>query len=244
MGSGPGPDGGEWPERLPVHIAIIMDGNGRWASKNRRPRHEGHRKGIVSARETIETCGNLGIRYLTLFAFSSENWRRPSGEIDMLIELFVESLREFGDDLRRNKVRARFLGELGVFPERLQEAMRSTEEATAANRELNLGIAVNYGGRWDIVNAMRRLAESGADLSEVGPERLSTRLSTAYAPDPDLLIRTGGEVRISNFMLWQLAYTELYFCETLWPDFSRDELRASLWAFAGRDRRFGTVGDA
>lgn len=244
MGSAPEAGGGEWPERLPAHIAIIMDGNGRWASQNRKPRHEGHRKGISAAREVIETCGNLGVRYLTLFAFSSENWRRPSKEIDLLLELFVESLREFSEDLRANKVRARFLGELGVFPRRLREAMSATEEMTAGNREMTLGIAVNYGGRWDVVNAVRQLAASGADLSGLGPERLSARLSTAYAPDPDLLIRTGGEQRISNFMLWQLAYTELYFSETLWPDFSRDELRESLWSFARRERRFGMVEDA
>lgn len=229
-------------EALPRHVAIIMDGNGRWARQQRRPRHEGHRKGIEAAKAVIESCREIGVPYLSLFAFSSENWRRPSSEISMLIDLFAETLDLFAKDFERGDVCVRFLGEVDAFPARLREAMDRVRRQTADNKGLNLGIAVNYGGRWDVVNAIRSLARAGADLGDVGVERLSTHMSTAYAPDPDLLIRTGGEQRISNFMLWQLAYTELYFCDTLWPDFSRIELDKSFAEFAARERRFGAVG--
>ena len=229
---------------LPIHVAIIMDGNGRWARQKRKPRPEGHRKGIEAARMVIEECRDRGIRYLTLFAFSSENWRRPSNEISMLIDLFAETLSRFGEDFQKHDVRVRFLGELGVFPKRLQKAMFEVQESTEKNRSLSLGIAVNYGGRWDVVNAVRSLAAEGADLTGISPERLSARLSTAYAPDPDLLIRTGGDLRISNFMLWQFAYTELYFTPTFWPDFAAPDLEKAFREFAARERRFGAVLDA
>ncbi len=228
---------------LPSHIAVIMDGNGRWAQKHRKPRHEGHKKGIEAARRIIEDCGNKGIRYLTLFAFSSENWRRPPAEINMLMTLFAETMDGFSKELQKNHVRIRFLGDLGVFPEKLRKTMAETESLTSGNRHLNLGIAVNYGGRWDIANAVRSLAVEGVDLTEVSSERLAARMSTSYAPDPDLLIRTGGEVRVSNFLLWQLAYTELYFSETLWPEFTSEELDQALGEYASRERRFGSVAD-
>lgn len=229
--------------KLPVHIAIIMDGNGRWARRRHLPRGAGHKAGLTSARKIIERCGELGVKALTLFAFSSENWQRPTSEVGGLMELFTNALRNEVEQLHKNQVRVRFIGELNGFSQSLQAAMGRVHELTQDNAGMRLNIAVGYGGRWDIVQAARFLAaeavageRSGGDISEAD---FSSRLALADCPDPDLFIRTGGEQRISNFLLWNLAYTELYFSEMLWPDFDPKALDAALLWFAGRERRFG-----
>lgn len=229
-------------EALPKHVAVVMDGNGRWAQRRRRPRTSGHQAGVRSARRIVEACGRRGVTALTLFAFSSENWRRPRGEVQRLMELFAGALQREAASLRDNNVRLRFIGDLSRFSGDLRGGMERAERLTAGNDGLMLNIAVNYGGRWDIVEAARRAIDSGlpaADLDEAAFGRL---LSLADLPEPDLFIRTGGERRISNFLLWQLAYTELYFTDVLWPDFDEAELDAALADYAGRQRRFGRTG--
>jgi undecaprenyl diphosphate synthase len=229
--------------RLPVHIAIIMDGNGRWAKRRHLPRGAGHKAGLTAARRTIERCGELGIRALTLFAFSSENWRRPDTEVGGLMELFMNALQTEVDKLHRNQVAVRFIGDLSVFSPALRDAMLNTHQLTGANTGMRLNIAVSYGGRWDIAQATRSLAEEVAEgkreASEIDERILGSALALGDCPDPDLFIRTGGEHRISNFLLWNLAYTELYFTEMLWPDFDSQALDSALEWFAGRERRFG-----
>jgi undecaprenyl diphosphate synthase len=234
----------------PSHIAIIMDGNGRWAESRGLPRHAGHKAGVEPVRMTVRACRELGIGALTLFAFSSENWRRPTGEISRLMDLFMDAMQNELPELHDNGVRLRFIGQRETLSVRLQARMAETEAHTAANTGLNLIVAVGYGGRWDIVQAARALArrcQSGAmnaaEIDEAALQgELSLRFLPAPLPDPDLFIRTGGERRISNFLLWQLAYTELYFCDTLWPDFDRAGFDAALDFFAGRQRRFGMTG--
>lgn len=233
--------------RLPRHVAIVMDGNGRWAKYHGLPRHAGHRAGIKAVRATVEACAREGIDYLTLFAFSSENWRRPQQEVGMLMQLFLTSLRTEVKRLHRNNIRLRLIGDHAAFGRRLQERIVEAETLTAGNTGLNLIIAANYGGRWDINQAARRLAryvernELGVD--EITPERFERELSLAGVPDPDLFIRTGGEQRISNFLLWQMAYTELYFTDVLWPEFDHKAFKAALTDFARRQRRFGQTGE-
>ncbi|HHC71885.1 MAG TPA: isoprenyl transferase [Thiotrichales bacterium] len=233
--------------QLPRHVAIIMDGNGRWAQRRRLPRTAGHKAGVNATREVVEACGRLGIEALTLFAFSSENWRRPREEVGMLMELFVSTLRGEVKRLDANRVRLRFIGERGAFSARLRRQIEEAEAITADNEGLRLNIAANYGGRWDIANAARRIAERVAAgemiPEEVEPERFAAFLCLADLPEPDLFIRTGGEQRISNFLLWQLAYTELWFTEVLWPDFGSAQLEEALEAFATRQRRFGLTGE-
>ncbi len=233
--------------QLPRHVAIIMDGNGRWAQRRRLPRTAGHKAGVNATREVVEACGRLGIEALTLFAFSSENWRRPREEVGMLMELFVSTLRGEVKRLDANRVRLRFIGERGAFSARLRRQIEEAEAITADNEGLRLNIAANYGGRWDIANAARRIAERVAagemTPEEVEPERFAAFLCLADLPEPDLFIRTGGEQRISNFLLWQLAYTELWFTEVLWPDFGSAQLEEALEAFATRQRRFGLTGE-
>jgi undecaprenyl diphosphate synthase len=228
---------------LPVHISIIMDGNGRWAKRRHLPRGAGHKAGLTAARRTIEHCGELGIKALTLFAFSSENWQRPDTEVGGLMELFMNALQNEVDKLHSNQVRVRFIGDLTVFSPTLRDAMQRTHALTAGNAGMTLNIAVSYGGRWDIVQATRGLAEEvakGARRSEeIDEQALGAALMLRDCPDPDLFIRTGGEQRISNFLLWNLAYTELYFSDVLWPDFDAKALDAALDWFAGRERRFG-----
>lgn len=230
-------------ERMPRHIAIIMDGNGRWAQKRFLPRTAGHVSGVSAVRRTVEYCVSRNIPALTLFAFSSENWRRPPQEVSVLMGLFLSTLEKETEKLHQNNVRLRVIGERNAFSQELQERIAAAETITAANSRLDLVIAANYGGRWDITQAARRLAEqvqSGELASdEITEERLQRLLSLADLPEPDLFIRTGGEQRISNFLLWQLAYTELYFTETLWPDFDNNELDRALNDYAGRQRRFG-----
>jgi len=224
-------------------VAVIMDGNGRWAKRRAMPRQAGHRAGVRAARQVVEACGRRGIRMLTLFAFSSENWHRPRREVGALMKLFVEALDRELDELHANGVRIRFIGDRDALAPELRARMRAGEERTANNQGLTLVIAVGYGGRWDLARAARSLARDAAggnlDPSTIDEQAVAERLSTAGLPDPDLLIRTGGNQRISNFLLWQLAYSECYFTDRLWPDFGEDDLEAALAQFAGTERRFG-----
>ena len=229
--------------RLPRHVAIIMDGNGRWARQRNKPRHAGHRAGVETVRSTIEVCVEEGIEALTLFAFSSENWRRPRSEVDLLMELFMVALSREVRKLESNNIRLRVVGDVGAFPERLRKQIARAERRTAGNDGLLLQIAANYGGRWDITQAARKLALEVAG-GRLSPEQIDERRfaeATAFSGvvDPDLFIRTGGEQRLSNFLLWQCAYTELYFTEVLWPDFDKEAFRLALADYARRERRFG-----
>ncbi len=232
-------------EKIPYHVAIIMDGNGRWAQARGKPRHAGHRAGVESVRRVIEACGNRGVRVLSLFAFSSENWRRPETEVKMLMELFFTALNREVRRLVKGNVRLRIIGDIAAFSDKLQNLIRESERATAANDGLLLQVFANYGGRWDITQAARGLAaqvQAGMlDPDQIDEERVAGALSFAGVADPDLLIRTAGEQRISNFMLWQCAYTELYFTEVLWPDFDEGALDEALADYARRQRRFGRV---
>ncbi len=229
----------------PRHVAIIMDGNGRWAQRRHQPRSFGHRAGAKAGRAVVEAAYRHGVQHLTLFAFSSENWDRPMEEVGTLMQLFLRALQEEVGELDKNQVRVRFVGERTRFGDSLQEAMRAAEARTQGNRRLMLNIAVGDGGRWDIAQAARRLAEQavrGQLASEqVNPERLAAELSLADTQDPDLLIRTGGERRVSNFLIWQMAYTELYFTDTLWPDFGEADFAAALAWYGQRERRYGKV---
>jgi undecaprenyl diphosphate synthase len=225
---------------VPRHVAIIMDGNGRWAKKRFLPRFSGHAKGVEMVRETVRSCLEQGVEYLTLFAFSSENWRRPQEEVSLLMQLFVKALEQEVDKLDRNAVRLRVIGDLSRFEGRLQELIRSAEARTAGNSRLHLTIAANYGGRWDIMQAVNAMLLAQPDKrAGWGEADLEPFLSMSFAPEPDLFIRTGGEERISNFLLWQLAYTELYFTGTLWPEFDRAEFDLAINSYQQRERRFG-----
>ncbi len=232
----------DW-ERLPRHIAVIMDGNGRWAQKRHLPRVAGHRAGTQSARTTIETCARLKVEALTLYAFSVENWRRPKAEIEFLMQLLREYLRKEMPLIQRNNIRMRFLGRPDELPDGVRKDTREATEATAGNTGMVLSIALNYGGRAEIVDAMNAiLAErNGHGGAAVTEEQLSRHLYTANLPDPDLLIRTSGEMRVSNFLLWQIAYAEIFVTETLWPDFNRARLLEALLDFQGRERRYGGI---
>jgi len=227
----------------PQHVAIIMDGNGRWARSRGLPRPAGHRASVKVVRRVVEDCARLKVRYLTLFAFSSENWRRPADEVGMLMNLFLDSLEREVADLHRNQVRVSFIGDRGLLGAELTRRMHAAERLTEANSGLRLIVAMAYGGRWDVTQACRSLAAdvaAGAVTADGIDEALfAGRLALAGVPDPDLLIRTGGERRISNFLLWNLAYTELYFCDELWPEFSPAHLNAAFEFFAQRERRFG-----
>ena len=228
---------------VPRHLAIIMDGNGRWATERFLPRTAGHARGLQAVRRVVEICGRRGVRYLTLFAFSSENWRRPAEEVTLLMRLFVQTLEKEVDKLNEQGVRLRVVGDISGFEPRLQGLIRAAEERTAHNDTLHLTIAANYGGRWDILQAMRRMLldrpQLAADPQAIDEAQLSSYLSMAFAPEPDLFIRTGGEQRISNFLIWQLAYTELFFTERYWPDFSARDIDAAFEWYRTRERRFG-----
>ena len=229
---------------MPRHVAVIMDGNGRWAKKRFLPRVAGHVKGVELVREMVRSCLERGIRYLTLFAFSSENWRRPADEVSLLMELFVKALQQEVDKLDRNGVRLRVIGDLQRFDPKLQQLIRGAEEKTAHNDRLDLTIAANYGGRWDIMQAVNRMLAAQPDKLAAWEEGdLEPYLSMQFAPEPDLFIRTGGEERISNFLLWQLAYTELYFTPTLWPDFDAAEFDKAIASYQQRERRFGRTSE-
>lgn len=224
---------------VPSHVAIIMDGNGRWATSRYLPRVAGHAKGVEAVRSVVKACIARGVSYLTLFAFSSENWRRPPDEVSVLMKLFSTALdREVGK-MHGNDIRVKVVGDLSRFDARLQQQIREAEEKTAGNARLTLTICANYGGRWDLLQAMNRLLAERPGLSEYTESDLAPYLAMAYAPEPDLFIRTGGEQRISNFLLWQLAYTELYFTDTFWPDFGADALDEAIASYQKRERRFG-----
>ncbi len=231
----------------PRHIAIIMDGNGRWARGRGMPRPLGHREGVKAVRRVVEACRKHEIEALTLFAFSSENWRRPPTEVSLLMDLFISTLQKEVDSLHANGVCVSFIGDRTPFSKKLRKLMENTEQLTRDNPGLQLAIAVNYGGRWDIAQAARQIAarvQAGElALDAIDADLLGRQLSLAALPEPDLFIRTGGEQRISNFLLWQLAYTELYFTDTLWPDFDENSLLDALASFARRQRRFGQTGD-
>jgi undecaprenyl diphosphate synthase len=224
---------------IPRHVAIIMDGNGRWASKRMMPRVAGHSEGLGAVRKIVEECS--GVEYLTIFAFSSENWRRPPEEVGFLMKLFLKSLKGEIARLAENDICLRIIGDLSRFDSAIQDMVQFSEEKTAGCKKLTLTVAANYGGRWDILQAMRRCLEVNPNLKpeQVTEELLQPHLSMAYAPEPDLFIRTGGEQRVSNFLLWQLAYTELYFTDILWPAFDELELRKAFDWFSQRERRFG-----
>jgi len=232
---------------LPRHIAIIMDGNGRWARQKGLPRIAGHRKGVDIVREIVAVCGEKGIPYLTLFAFSSENWRRPKKEVQLLLELFVTALEKEIKKLHKNNVRFQAIGDICAFNKKITNIISEAEVLTKNNTGLMLTIAFNYGGRWDIAQATaevaRRVKDGEIDCESITEDTLLPYLSLAGSPDPDLFIRSGGEKRISNFLLWQLAYSELYFTDTLWPDFDRQVFDESLISYASRQRRFGFTGD-
>lgn len=229
---------------VPNHIAIIMDGNGRWARKRFLPRVAGHKRGVDTVRDMVKACVKLNIKYLTLFAFSSENWRRPAEEVSFLMGLFIEALKYEVAKLHDNNVRLMLIGDRSQFSQELVEKITESEKLTANNTGLVLTIAANYGGRWDILQSINQMVAMNPNHAEAySEEDLSEFLSMAYAPEPDLFIRTGGEVRVSNFLLWQLAYTELYFTDTLWPDFDEVALKQAIVAFQHRERRFGRTSE-
>ena len=231
----------------PRHIAIIMDGNGRWATRRLLPRTMGHSKGVQTVREVARACARNGVEYLTLFAFSSENWRRPADEVSLLMSLFVKALEREISTLDKQGVRLRVVGDLAPFEPRLRQLIEQAEQRTAHNTRLHLTIAANYGGRWDILQAMQRMLAADPSLAgqpaAITESALNANLSMAWAPEPDLFIRTGGEQRISNFLIWQLAYTELYFTDRFWPDFDEKELLEAIAWYAGRERRFGRTSE-
>jgi undecaprenyl diphosphate synthase len=227
---------------VPQHVAIIMDGNGRWAKRQHLPRIAGHRRGVEAVRATVRACAERGIRFLTLFAFSSENWRRPAEEVALLMQLFQMALTNEVEKLHKNGVRLRVVGDTRRFDANIRRAIEHGERLTAGNNALTLTIAANYGGRWDILQALNRFVKAHPD-APVDERALAPYLAMNYAPEPDLFIRTGGEQRISNFLLWQLAYTELYFTDTLWPDFDRAALDLAIASYQSRERRFGRTSE-
>lgn len=229
---------------VPRHIAIIMDGNGRWAKQRFMPRVMGHQRGVESLREVVKACRELGVEYLTVFAFSSENWRRPADEVTFLMSLFVKALEREARRLQRENVRLRIIGDRSRFDDKLRQCMLDAEQLTAANTGLTFTVAANYGGRWDVMHAVQSMLRHHPELASTFTEEdLQPYLSMSDAPEPDLFIRTGGEQRISNFMLWQLAYTELYFTDTLWPAFNRAELEKAITSYQKRERRFGRTSE-
>jgi len=236
----------EIPETRPIprHIAIIMDGNGRWAQQRFLPRIGGHKRGVEAVRAVVRACGERGVEYLTLFAFSSENWRRPPDEVSFLMRLFMMALEQEVGKLHENGIRFRVIGDLSRFEPKLVSLIREAEGLTRDNDGLTLTVAANYGGRWDILQAANRMLKDRPELaSGFGENDLAPYLALSYAPEPDLFIRTGGEQRISNFVLWQLAYTELYFTDTLWPDFDATALEHAIVSYQQRERRFGRTSE-
>jgi len=232
---------------LPRHVAVVMDGNGRWANKRHLPRAAGHKAGVSSTREIVENCAKKGVEVLTIFAFSSENWNRPESEVSSLMSLFVSTITAEVKKLDKKNVRVQFIGDRTRFSDKLQSSINDSEALTRDNTGLHLNIAANYGGRWDIVNACKQVAENiknnNVTVSDIDEELFDSFMSLNELPSPDLFIRTGGEQRISNFLIWQLAYSELYFVDTLWPDFSNEDLDVALDWYAGRQRRFGKTGE-
>ncbi len=234
-------------DNIPRHVAVIMDGNGRWARKRALPRHAGHRAGVTAVREIVENAAQRGVEYLTLFAFSSENWFRPRDEVSRLMGLFVEALQREVDELHRNNVRLEFIGAREQLKQGLIDKIAAAEAQTKDNTGLHLIVAVAYGGRWDIVQATRQVAGKVAagelSVADIDDEAIAAELQLRSVPDPDLLIRTGGEQRISNFLLWNLAYAELWFCDALWPDFGEQQFDEALAFYGRRQRRYGHTSD-
>lgn len=232
------------PAEIPRHVAVIMDGNGRWAKQRYLPRVAGHKQGVEAVRRITRACGERGVGFLTLFAFSSENWRRPADEVSTLRQLFMAALEHEAGKLHQSDVRLKIIGDVEPFGKRIVELARRAEELTSNNRGLTLTIAANYGGRWDLLQALTKLARS-QPLPEEGftEDQFAPHLALNFAPEPDLFIRTGGEQRISNFLLWQLAYTELYFTATLWPDFDAKQLDMAIAWYQQRERRFGRTSE-
>jgi undecaprenyl diphosphate synthase len=234
-------------ERLPEHIAIIMDGNGRWAQKRGNQRIFGHKNGVAAVRDTVEGCAELGVKYLTLYAFSTENWNRPKTEINALMSLLVKTIHSETDTLLKNNVQLNAIGDLDSLPADVEKQLKKAIERTSTNTGLTLSLALSYSSRWEIINAVQKIAEkieSGIlKPAEINSDIFSQHLTTANMPDPELLIRTSGEYRISNFLLWQIAYAEFYFTETLWPDFRREDLYEAIIDFQKRERRFGKTSD-
>jgi undecaprenyl diphosphate synthase len=228
---------------VPRHIAIIMDGNGRWATQRFLPRVAGHGKGVEAVRDIIKACVERGVEYLTLFAFSSENWRRPAEEVSLLMRLFVTALEREVAKMHANGIRLKVVGDLSRFDTNLQELIANAERRTANNERLTVSICANYGGRWDIMQAVGKMVAAQPGATDFTEEQLAPYLAMAYAPEPDLFVRTGGEERISNFLLWQLAYTELYFTDTYWPDFDGAALDAAIESYRQRERRFGRTSE-
>ena len=232
---------------VPRHVCIIMDGNGRWAKKRLMPRTLGHRKGVEITRKAVEFFVRSGVKHLTLFAFSSENWNRPKEEVSTLMDLFMHSLRRYSVELNEKSIRIRFIGDRDAFSDDLRDQIAATELLTASNDLMTLNIAANYGGQWDILKAVKTIAGK-LQRNEINPEQIDTALfesalSLSATPNPDLFIRTGGEQRVSNFLLWQIAYAELYFTDVLWPDFNEDEMQKALDVYSQRQRRYGKTGD-
>lgn len=226
-------------QKVPIHIAIIMDGNGRWAKKRGMPRIEGHRRGAESLKEAVKSCIELGVKYLTVYAFSTENWKRPKDEVGFLMQLLLLTIDREIDSLFKNGIKLRFLGKIGMLPEKLQGKIRSAEEKTRNNGKLNLNIMLSYGGRAEIVEAIKSLVKNQVKDDRINEETVSGLLYTAGMPDPDLLIRTAGEMRVSNFMLWQIAYSEIWVTDVLWPDFRKKHLLDAINDYSGRTRKFG-----
>jgi undecaprenyl diphosphate synthase len=224
---------------VPRHIAIIMDGNGRWATRRFLPRVAGHAKGVERVRDVVEACVERGVEFLTLFAFSSENWRRPAEEVSVLMRLFMTALEREVTKMHVNSIRLKVVGDLSRFDAKLQRMIANAERRTANNTRLTVNICANYGGRWDVMQAIGKMVAAHPGAADFSEEQLAPHLAMAYAPEPDLFIRTGGEQRISNFMLWQLAYTEMYFTETYWPDFTGASLDEAIMSYQQRERRFG-----
>lgn len=230
--------------RIPRHIAVIMDGNGRWAAGRGKPRSCGHQAGVETVRRITSECVRLGVEYLTLYTFSTENWNRPADEIAALMGLVLTSLED--EIFMKNNVRFRVIGDTGRLPETVRAKLKETMDHTAGNSAMTMVVALSYSSRWEITDAVRRIVEkaeagqlTGRDITE---DVVARHLNTAFMPDPDLLIRTGGELRISNYLLWQIAYSELYFCDTYWPDFNEEDLRKAVVSFQSRQRRFGKTG--
>jgi undecaprenyl diphosphate synthase len=230
---------------VPRHIGIILDGNGRWAKRRRLPRFAGHRRGVEAVREIVTACARRGVGFLTLFAFSSENWRRPQEEVALLMQLFLAALENEVQKLHQSGIRLKIIGERRAFDPKIQALIAEGERLTEGNKGLTLTIAANYGGRWDILQALSRLAAERPEALAAGlsEQALSPYLAMGYAPEPDLFIRTGGEKRVSNFLLWQLAYAELYFTDTLWPDFDSAALDAAIASYRERERRYGRTSE-
>lgn len=230
---------------VPQHIAIIMDGNGRWAAERGKPRSFGHQAGVDTVRRITSECTRLGVRYLTLYTFSTENWNRPAGEVAALMGLVLSSLED--EIFMKNNVRFRVIGDIGRLPDEVRRKLAETEEHTAGNTAMTMVVALSYSARWEITRAVRniagRVAEKALSPDDIDEDMVSENLVTSFMPDPDLLIRTGGEVRVSNYLLWQIAYSELYFCDTYWPDFSEDDLHKAIISYQGRQRRFGKTGE-